>query len=335
MSTNFNIPIVLFLYKRYDLTLQIINRLKLVRPTKIYLLWDGGKTNEEQNLLNDHRKIIERAIDWKCEIIKKYHSKNVGIFGNLALGVKWIFEREEIAVFLEEDNLPHLDFFKFCEAMLSKYKETDNIIWICGTNYLENKYENNKDPYFFTKQLLPCGWASWSNKFLKYYDPYLKEFDDNKVLKNQIKKSYLNKWLFFQQYYNFCKTKFNILNKNYKELSWDFQMAYTIRANNLFGIVPKVNLIENIGVDNRSTHGGSSMQKEMTRRFCDIKSFPLKKLHSKQNNIKIDVVFEKEISNVILIPRLYLIMIFRFIKPFLGFKQYESFNSYKKRITKF
>ena len=56
MPTNFNIPIVLFLYKRYDLTLKIINRLKLLKPTKLYLLWDGGKTAEEINILNEHKK---------------------------------------------------------------------------------------------------------------------------------------------------------------------------------------------------------------------------------------------------------------------------------------
>ena len=336
MPTNFNIPIVLFLYKRYDLTLKIINRLKLLKPTKLYLLWDGGKTPEEINILNEHKKIIEKAIDWDCEIVKKYHTENVGIFGNLALGVRWVFEREDIAIFLEEDNLPHLDFFKFCQQMLEKYKANDSVIWVCGTNYLEDKYSKNKDPYFFTKQLLPCGWASWSDKFLKYYDPFLNEFNDSKILKNKIKKSYLNKWLFYQQYYNFSKTKFNVLNKNYRLLSWDFQMAYTIRANNLLGIVPKVNLIENIGVDDRSTHGGNSKEKEMTRRFCDIKSFPLDNFNSRNVNVNIDPVFEKEISKIIQIPRLYLIIIFRFFKPLLGFKKFESYNEFftKKKTSR-
>ena len=55
-----------------------------------------------------------------------------------------------------------------------------------------------------------------------------------------------------------------------------------------------------------------------------------------KNGYMIDPIFEKEISKIIQIPRLYLIIIFRFFKPLLGFKKFESYNEFftKKKTSR-
>ncbi|WP_199666983.1 hypothetical protein [Exiguobacterium sp. AM39-5BH] len=196
-NKTFDIPIVLFIFKRVDKTQLIIKRISEIRPKKIYIIADGPRDITEAEVVNRCRQMIEESIDWECEIIKNYSQNNRGVYENIGEGAKWVFKKEEQAIFLEDDNLPDLSFFDFCKEMLSEYRSDDRILWICGTNYLEEFENKENTSYVFTQHLLPCGWASWSDKFLKYYDGNLNKLDNDGLQK--IKSTYKNRSLFIQQ----------------------------------------------------------------------------------------------------------------------------------------
>ena len=322
---EFEIPVVVFFFTRDDLILQVIDRISQVKPKKLYLFSDGGRNETEHKKVIECRNKVENAINWECNVIKNYSDKNRGVYESIGKGAQWVFEQEEKAIFLEDDNLPEISFFEYCKEMLERYELDNRILWVCGTNYLEKFEPSDGSSYMFTKHLLPCGWASWANKFLKYYDGDLEGLE-NPGLIEKIKYSYENKQLFKQQLYNFYGTYYKIRNK--KPVSWDYQMCFSIRANSVYGISPKYNQIKNIGVDERSTHGGTSLSKVMTRRFCGMGSkeltFPLK--HPKY--VIMDNEYEKKVGNIILQPlyRRIMYVVVRKIKIFLGFNKYESFS---------
>ena len=117
--------------------------------------------------------------------------------------------------------------------------------------------------------------------------------------------------------------------------SWDYQMAYALRANNLFGIAPKYNQIRNIGADVDSIHGGTSLSNIMTSRFCEVQtrklSFPL----NHPNSLLVDPLFEKKMEDII-VPPFYLRLksyIGYIIKFLLDIPQEEalSFQSVKSK----
>ena len=282
----FDIPVVLFLFRRSDTLKQIVSRIAEIKPTKIYLLADAGRNEREQLEAKRCRQVVEDLITWDCEIIKNYAIENRGVYKNIGEGAKWVFEREEVAIFIEDDNLPEVSFFDYSKQLLDRYKDEPKVLWICGTNYYE-KMESEYS-YCFTKHLLPCGWASWSDKFLKYYDGELRTF---KSISSKIKffKNYKPKLLGFVQYQSIANELFRY-RKTGKFLSWDYQMLWSVRANDLYGIVPMHNQITNIGVDNYSIHGGKSKSNVMTDRFCEICSkpiqFPLIHPHKIQINKK-------------------------------------------------
>jgi hypothetical protein len=196
-----------------------------------------------------------------------------------------------------------VSFFPFCKEMLERYESDERVLWICGTNYL-GKYEpENKKSYVFTRHMLPCGWASWSNKYPAIYDGYLKGLDDPFIREN-CKGFYENKRLEKQKYYFINNAKRDIENKNYK-ISWDHQMTFTLMSHNMYGIAPKTNLIKNIGVDAETTHGGSSMRNVMTRRFCGMGSKPLEFPLVHPPVVLEDKKYEKIVGNIICIPRWY------------------------------
>lgn len=326
VSKQFEIPIVLFTFKRYKTVLEIIKKLEIIKPNKIYLISDGPRNSDEELEINQAREIIESAITWNCLIVKNYAEKNVGIYDRIGEGAKWVLRQEEHAIFLEDDNLPEISFFKYCEELLYKFKEDSRILWICGTNYLEEYFPEDGSSYMFTQHLLPCGWASWSHKFEKYYDGEMRLAKDPKVIR-RIKKEYTNSALYKQQI-NSINSELYRVNKGERVSSWDFQMAISLRAQNLYGISPSKNLIRNIGVDDLSTHGGNSFSKVMTRRFCGIDSFKLNFPLKHPKTVLPDLKFEKKLDKIILFPLNLRIKAFiaRAIKKLFRINRYEKFK---------
>ena len=294
----FDIPIVLFMFRRTSGFRSIIEQIKKIRPQKIYLIADGPRNDSEIQECNNCRRFVENLIDWKCEIVRNYAKTNRGVLENIGLGARWVFEHEEKAIFLEDDNYPEDSFFMYCKELLNKYEKEERVLWICGTNYITDM--ELETSYVFTQHLLPCGWASWSKKFLRYYDAELTSLQDQAKLRT-FKNSYDNKKLMKQQLRSVERTKY-LIETDRRQSSWDYQMIYSLRANNLLGIAPTKNQIKNIGADNFSIHGGTSTKLVMTDRFCLVNtaklSFPL--IHP--DNIEINCSFEKKIGEIILLP---------------------------------
>ena len=297
--TQFDIPVVLFMFKR-DKAVDIVKRIAEVKPRKLYLLADQGRNDEEKKLAAECRQKVEAAIDWECKVIKNYAEENRGVYQNIGQGAIWVLRREKWAIFLEDDNLPEVTFFPFCKEMLERYENDTRILWVCGTNYLGDYVPENKDSYVFTRHMLPCGWASWSNKFERFYDGDLSLTADKTVML-RIGDVYCNKKVYDQYKASWMGERYRIVDGK-RPISWDYQMDFTIKANNLFGVCPCKNQIKNIGVDEYSIHGGSSFDKIMTCRFCGMDSYPIEFPLQHPASVLIDPVFEKKIGKIILYP---------------------------------
>ena len=309
MNNKFPVPVVLFTFKRSNTVERILKVLKSVNVSKIYLFSDGGRNEEEKALVNKTREEILKMIDWDCEVIKMFKDDNQGVFNQIALGAKSVFEKEEKAIFLEDDNLPEPSFFRYAETMLNKYQDDEKVLWVCGTNYEEESKYLNTD-YVFTKHMLPCGWASWSHKFNKYYLTSFAILND-KANRKKIKKAYEYKWLYRQQIRNFRCEKYRE-DHNRRFQSWDFHMALTLRYFDLYGIAPKYNQIRNIGIDDFSTHGGNSIKKPNTAKFCEIPTHPMPEDMKGPESVSLNKEFEKHFTKIILVP-LYIRLLFPFI----------------------
>lgn len=298
--SQFEVPVAIFMFKRADKTARIIDQVSKIQPRKLYLIGDGPRSEDDRTQVEECRLVVESHVSWDCELVKNYAERNRGVYENIAGGAKWVLEREPYAIFLEDDNFPALSFFPFCEELLKKYQDDTRVLWICGTNYLKEYEPSDGCDYVFTQLMLPCGWASWSHKFAKYYDGNLDLFDDE-YLRWRVGQSYENKKLLRQNMASW-EMEIDRIKKKLKPISWDFQMAYTLRVHNLLGIAPKYNQITNIGADEFSMHGHGSMKNEMTRRFCElpIKEMPSPLKHPKA--VLVDLEFERMTEKIIIMP---------------------------------
>ncbi len=298
-DNQFDIPVVVFMFKRPK-AIDVVKRIREIQPKKLYLIADQGRNEDEKALVEKCRRDVEAVVDWDCDLIKYYAEENRGVYHNIAGGAKWVLSQEKWAIFLEDDNLPEVSFFRFCKEMLEKFENDSRILWICGTNYLGKYTPKNNASYVFTRHMLPCGWASWQNKFERFYDGEL-EFCNDYTIMERVGDVYCNKSL-YKQYRNSWMSEYNRIKSGKLPKSWDYQMDLSIKANNLFGICPCNNQIKNIGVDEFSEHGGKSFASEMTRRFCGMDSYPIEFPLNHPKSLLVDSDFEEKIAKIMLMP---------------------------------
>ena len=65
----FNVPIVLLIFRRDKIT-QIVDRLREIQASKIYLMADYGRNDAEIKQAEECRKAAENAIDWEITLLR-------------------------------------------------------------------------------------------------------------------------------------------------------------------------------------------------------------------------------------------------------------------------
>ena len=162
-----NTPVVIFLYRRPAHVNELLVRLQLVRPARVWLVADGPKDTTEKNLCEQARQTAEAGISWPCQIVRLYSDTNLGLKKRIETGLDQVFELEEAAVVLEEDCHPTPNFFLFCEAMLEKYRNESKVGAISGNCFLPKKQVLATD-YYFSRYAHIWGWATWARAWKAY-----------------------------------------------------------------------------------------------------------------------------------------------------------------------
>jgi len=160
-NNKFDIPILLIVFNRPLLIEKLVNKLKFIKPTKIYVVADGPRKNsiDDISLCKKTQKIIDNNVNWHCEIKKKIRDKNVGLKMNINDGLNWFFQNEEMGIILEDDCDTNKSFYKFCEELLIKYKFDNKIKVISGNYYFGSIHQ--ADSYYFSRCPGTHGWATW------------------------------------------------------------------------------------------------------------------------------------------------------------------------------
>lgn len=239
--SKYNIPILLITFNRPDTSKQVFEKIKELRPTRLYIFSDGPRQSNVTDELEiaETRSVFER-IDWECDVRRSYMSTNQGCGRGVSQAIDWVFQHEEMAIILEDDCVPHMSFFSFCREMLYKYIDTPQVMHIAGTRWNE-EYNLNDEDYFFSKISHIWGWATWKRAWLQYdyemksWKAYkanhttLKIFKDKRIAK-------------------FWDGAFDYVYQQKIKHTWDYQWQYALFANKGLSINPNVNLVSNIGL---------------------------------------------------------------------------------------
>lgn len=240
-----NTPLAFFVMRRPKITKKVINVLKKIKFPKIYIVCDNGRNDYEKENVNKVRKIIEKNF-LKRKQEKIYFEENIGIRKIFPVALKYIFKKEKKIIVIEDDVLPHISFFKFADDLLKKYKNNKKISLITGLNLNSKLTRTLPEDYFFSKNTFIWGWATWRDRW-DIYDPKLINWCKYKN-SNRFKYEFP-----IESEYRFWSNQLSALKKNLHKGAWDFPLSFANFYHKRFSIVPRVNLIKNLGIEDDPT----------------------------------------------------------------------------------
>ncbi len=285
MNKPLNTPILIVAFNRPDKVQAVFNRVKLVQPKQLFLSVDGARLNKagEVQKVAAVQAIINQ-VDWECEVKTLFQTDNLGCRLGVSSGINWFFEQVEKGIILEDDCEPDISFFYYCEELLERYKDEEQIMQISGSNLIPEKFNHFESSYVYSNFGLIWGWATWRRAWQKN-DIHLNIFQDF-VVKNKINNLVNDKTA---QAYMVDKFEETYLKNNN---SWAYAWFCILLYYDGLSILPTKNLIENIGIDEDATHTvakGDELKRYQTK--ASGLTFPLKhpKVIKKVNN---DVAME-------------------------------------------
>jgi len=95
---------------------------------------------------------------------KKIRTNNLGCKLGVSDAINWFFEFNEFGIILEDDCLPNITFFSYCEELLNKYKDNMKIMHISGHKKIMGNF-NSKESYYFSRIANIWGWSTWRNRW--------------------------------------------------------------------------------------------------------------------------------------------------------------------------
>ena len=245
--TQLETPVALIVFNRPEQTKRVFTAVAAARPARLLLIADGPRPDRkgEQELCDEVRRIVS-AVDWPCKVETNFAKENLGCRRRVISGLDWVFSLVEEAIILEDDCLPDPSFFPFCAELLNRYRNRCEVALIAGCNPLEKRYPF-KYSYSFSTMPMIWGWATW-RRVWQNYDEHLKAWPE-------IKSDGLLNLIFPNEKIVMYWTEiFDGLYDGTGPNTWDYQLVYTCLIRNWLTIVPRRNLIENIGVGPDATH---------------------------------------------------------------------------------
>lgn len=289
-------PVLFIIFNKISETQQVFETIRRQQPNQLFIAADGPRIEKkgEAEKCAAIRKWVLDNIDWDCEVKTLFRDENIGCGRGPSEAITWFFENVDEGIILEDDCLPNTSFFRFCKENLEKYQNNNRISIISGNNFQPVQPLNIIEDYYFSIFPSTHGWASWKRSW-EGYDFKIKQWktiDQNKFLK------FLFKEKKYQAWWKNCFDSF--YDNNFAD-TWDFQFYFHAMIKKQLAIIPKVNLVKNIGYGSDATH-----TTDPNSYFANVPThelrFPL--IHPEKiiRNYEADIFIQKNLFGEIEVP---------------------------------
>lgn len=278
---NYNIssPVAFIIFNRPETTQKVFDVIKEAKPPKLFVIADGPRNNKpgEKSACDEVRKLTEQ-VNWECEVFRNYSATNLGCKSRIVSGLDWVFQQTDNAIILEDDCLPDISFFRFCDELLEKYRNDEKVRMISGNKVLYT-YEL-KESYYFSRFVRIWGWATWKRVW-KEYDANIPNWSSlrNSDLLSQILKT--------KAAVKYWKTILDEVKSGIID-AWSLQLQLDQFKNKGLTVIPSKNLVINLGFDNSdatNTKGSGGLYQKMK---LESLTFPLSHPDLVEQNIEAD-----------------------------------------------
>jgi hypothetical protein len=241
-------PVLLLAWRRHHTLRQVIDAIRPVAPTRLFVACDGPNPERpgEAEKVTATRAVIESEIDWPCQIKRLYSDTNQGCRLGVSRAITWFFEQVEEGIILEDDCVPHPDFFSYCSTLLERYRHDTRVWCIAGNNFQDGQWRGDGS-YYFSRYNHCWGWASW-RRCWQHYDAELCQWPALRdsgllgtIFEDPVERKY---WSGIWQ---------RLVDEG-KPDTWDYQWTFTCLANGGLSALPNCNLVSNVGFGEDATH---------------------------------------------------------------------------------
>lgn len=279
-----DVPVLLVVYRRADLTARTLAAIGAARPRRLFVAADGP-ASESERAACDAARAAATAVTWPCDLRTDFAVGNMGCAPRMNSAIDWLFAHADRGIVLEDDCLPAPDFFPFCDELLERYRDDRHVMHISGESYGGG---TAADSYAFSKYALTWGWATWKRAW---------DLDDRTMAGWPATRGRPELQALFDS-----RDERDYLLSTFEQQAaagpmWDYAWWYTCMANGL-SIHPAVNLVSNIGSDPRATH---TRGETLCHREMGALSFPLRHPPAVARNPRTDIdTFDRRLVGDIL-----------------------------------
>lgn len=244
-----NTPILYLVFNRPDLVKKSFKKIQELKPKRLFIAGDGPREGfeEDKKKCKEVKEIISNGICWDCEVNYLYREINLGCGIAVSEAISWFFENVEEGIILEDDCLPDISFFPFCEELLQRYRGNKKIYHISGSNW-QRGCKRGKADYYFSHFPGVWGWATWKDRWKLYKFDIFEDEDDWRLVEKNLPLLTSSK-----MEAEFHKNCFKACEGN-KIDTWDYQWRFTVFRNKGICIFPNKNLVSNLGHGEDATH---------------------------------------------------------------------------------
>ena len=243
----FTTPILLITFNLPEHCRKVLDAIKCVRPSEVYVFQDGPRNDADREKCALVRGVLEDGITWPCNLHKFFSDKNLGCGPGPAAALNWFFTDVEQGIILEDDAVPHPDFFLYAEDLLARFKD-DASVRAIGSMNVDTQRWGDGSYYFSMMNRNLCAWATWRRAW-EAFDINLKG-TSRKRLRKALKQYGCG--VLERTYW--CDRLDEVHKNGCDGKSWDMQFFMSIWLKHGKGVIPNVNLSSNIGTVGEATH---------------------------------------------------------------------------------
>lgn len=242
----FKTPIALLIFKRPNTTQKVLEVIRQVRPATLLVVSNFPPDDKPEQIeqCQATRALIEQ-IDWPCRVLKNYADTYLSCKERISSGLNWVFETVDRAIILEDDCIPDPTFFGYCEELLDRYADDARVMAITGDNF-DLPLRQPHYSYYFSRYTHFWGWATWRRAW-QHYDVTMR------LLPEFLEAGWLSTLLQDPAAVQWWEKTLQGVYSDQKD-TWDYQWIFSCWVQGAACIVPRVNLVSNLGFDKDAAH---------------------------------------------------------------------------------
>ena len=235
-------PAVLIIaFNRRDTVLRVMEAVRRAKPARLFVACDGPRAGRpsERVAVEAVREVLS-GVDWKCEVRTRFLGENHGCAKAVSSAIGWFLDEVGEGIILEDDCLPAPAFFEYAGAMLERYRTDERIALISGSNMAPEV--GFHDDHAFSGLAMCWGWATWRRAWSGFElvppmvsrsEPWAESIDP--------------------RCFRFIAKAFGKIHGGNVH-TWDYQFLVQVLRRGQLTVVPRKNLVINIGFDGQGAH---------------------------------------------------------------------------------